>query len=1234
MRRLFGALLVSIALLAPALAVAQEEPQPEPSPTATPAPAEEEAPPEFRQRPKIVPPFLWYEKNVERQSTFFMLMMVWWQADNPERSYQTFFPVFYSRLNKATGARTTASPLFYWYTSPTTKAGYIPPVYIERGKDVSRTGVPPIFWYGRVKEETTSYLFPLYFYDERAGRRVLATPVGGGWGSKDDWQGLVGPYYWRNTHTETVDVDAHVLFPVFWHVKTKTSTTWVGGPGFYSKRLSARGGEKKAYGVLPLFYRRTSPGGSGTTVTPLSVFERKDAKTSFLVTPLGGYSTAPGKALVVVGPWIDSYSSETGERFSALFPIAFHGSGRSGYDGQSRYSWTVVGPYFERKRMSPAISEDGAKLETASVDRALLPLFWYNRTGKDLSFVSPGVIFKRDADGDFRGLFGPFYRSWSDEHQMWVLLPGLWYRRDEKMRGFGALPLYYVNTRRDATYAGLFPVVFFHNRVEEYDQKRRRGLTVLPLFHYAEKPGSLTVLSPLYFQIRQPGGERRIMAGWLYWDHKGPDHRTTTFAPFYHWERNGSDRRLLTLAGGYSAGEGHHQSLWGPVYKHRVGELGIKDDVVFPFYWNLNRPERRFFLAGPYYRRNEGEVLNEGVAPFWFHSSYPGASQTIAFPFFLARRDKIEKTRSYFTLLGGLWLSDKEGGGYKLLAPLVYQEKQPGIRRTVLFPMFWYDYDHGMQQIVVPPFYTRRTKDTLDVAVVPAFFYRREPRHTLLLTPGVFHLRDADARTTVVLPLLYGWQRNEKRSAGIAGPWIWSKSRTDKDDYFRLLLPVFLHARKGDNITLVSPIAAYARRSRSEVFLLPGVGLATRENGEGKTVSYATLLGPIYVRQAPEAGELVVFPLFWHARGHGNATTALFPVFHYRKAGEARQLLTVLGGGGSDPATDSSWWWVLNTFHTRQGDRRAIAFMPLAYYEASKLRTTVASPLFYHRAEHDTRTTTTLAPLFYRRTSPEQSTWVAFPLAFSSTDKRTDTTTTAVFPLGIRTRTPERTLTVVPLGLTYYDRRGDDHIGVYGPLVDVKIGERRTVALVPIFRYQREGDTASFASLPFIVWLKRDGYTRAFVGIGYWNTETGTRVFPGYGRWQTRDENGKVRRTTEVALPLYVRYKTPTKELVVVAPFYRTRRADGTRRHGVAPFWSEELRKGGHSWSVLGDLIAYDRIGKYSQMTYLFGFQTKPKKVKPKGSKAKAGAPLLAATMIGNERTGFYAKADGEIAAN
>lgn len=1192
-------------------------PTPSPSPTATPAPDGESEDPEFvfQDRPKRFPPFIWYEVSPERKSRFFMLGMLWWSGENPSREYHALFPIFYHRKNKQTEGHTYLSPLFYWYTSPRGTAGYIFPVYFERQRGavmadgtsydaVRRLGVPPLFWYGRVGDETNSFLFPFYFYTERNGHRVLATPIGGGWGTKDDFQGLVGLYYWRNTHYEDYDVDAHVLFPLFWHVAVGKPgergrvSTWIGGPAFHRSRI-AKKGKKHAYGFAPFFYRRTSPEGGSTTVTPLSIFEKKNERESWLATPIGGFSKGPGKATVVVGPWIDRY--DHGERFRAFVPLFFHGSGRHEY---GRWAWTVAGPYFSRTRTWTG--ENGGP-DSVETDRALLPLFYYARRDSDVRFFSPGVLFHRRANGEFWGLFGPFYRRWSDHTQSWALFPGLWYHRNTQSdtRGFGLLPFYYwKNERKNALAVGLFPI-FFHSSqatVVDGQERRRRFQMLLPLYLYSERPGHLTFVSPLYAQFRSPG-ERRIMAGWLYWDHKGRDHRKTTLFPIYHYERTGQHRLFYSLVGGFESGPGFRRDLWLLFYRRHDENLKIDDSVLFPLYWNLNRPGDRKFFVLPYFRVKQGDYHTEGFVPFWFHTSYPGASQTIVFPLFLWRHDKIEKTRTLFTPLGGYW-KQEDPDAFRILAPLVYLARGPHKRSLVFFPLFWYDYDHGRQTVFVPPFFQRRDKKQNITTLVPLFFYQwREDRTLFVSLPGILHSRDDKESTTAILPLLFFWERDAYHSRGIAGPWLWSKRLDRQDVYRRVLFPLMFWDRKGTEMTFLSPLLIRKESGRRALTFIPGFGWASRWNEKGEVVSRATLVGPLYVRydtQTP-AADVVVFPFFWHTHQPGRSTTALFPIFHVEKRGEAWRFLTPLGGGFKDPVADRTWWWVLNTFHYRYKDEQRTAFLPLVYHKSSDREFLLASPLFFHHEDRVLESKTTIFPLFYRHEDRYRKTWVAFPLAWHDERKDTGVKNGAVLPFAFWHGDRERHWTLMPLLLSYYERRGTDHIGVYGPLVDVKIKDRRTVALIPIFRYHRDKDTASFASLPFIFWMRRGEHTRAFVGLGYWNTETGTAVAPFWMRLQQKREDGTVARHTEISwpLPIYVRYKTPKKEIVVVAPFYRISYPDGTRVHGVAPFWSEELKPrrvvdgkslpSEHNWSVLGDFLAYDRVGRYRRFTVLWG---------------------------------------------
>ena len=1151
-------------------AVADDEPTP--APTATPS-GEDQPPPQWNDRPKYVPPLFIYVHSTARQSDFFMLGMLWWQASNPDRRYHLLFPLWYDRTDLHTHGTTYAGPLWYFYSSPTGKAGYIPPVYIERGLGVSRTGIPPLFWYGRVGDEVTSYFLGLYLYDERAGHKVLATPLGGGWGTKDDWQGFVGPYYWRDTHTPELTLRAHVLFPIFWQFSGRDWSTWDAGPVFSSTRTTADGGVARAFGALPFFYERTSPHGAATIVTPLSIYERHDPQRRWLLTPVGGFRRSPNYALDWWGPYFQSRSGDF--HMWSLWPLLlFHGQ-------SPRLTWTILGPYVQTYSAS---SDESFRL--------LAPVFFYDRHAGDTLFVSWLAAWHRNRDAHtLRGFWGPLYLNQSPRTQTAFLLPGIWYHHSPTVStSFGAVPFWYVHKKNGETNTGLFPVAYFSNYVDATSHERDRTAWLLPLFYYGEHPGRLTFLSPVYTQIRTPD-ERRIMAAWLWWDDLGRDHRTSTLIPFFHWRRFQDQRELITPVGGYEKSDGFLRAFWGPYYRLRDDNAHVKRDVVFPWFWRLDSPDHRYLVALPYYREREGDYFREGFVPFWFHSSIPGSSQTVVMPLFMVRRDTIQKTQLIVTPLGGLWTQENPRA-HKLLAPLVYQASGPEKRTAVLFPLFWYDWDHGRQTVVLPPFFSHTDRDahSLTTGFVPLWFYHRDPDTTLLLTPGVFYTRDRDERQTLALPLAYWWKRNATMSEGIAGPWIWKKDRTDSENRFRLLLPVFLERLSHEHALLATPVFVHDRKGNRTWDVFPGFGWATRRDANGETVSRAIVAGPLYLRTAPGAADAVLFPIFWHTHDLTHAITTVPPVFLWERAGVRSRLLTFLGGYGKEPDLDRSWWWALNTFSIRSGERRQSAFLPFVYTDRSPHALTLATPLFFWRDDHDTATRTVIAPLWYSRTSPERSTHVVFPLFYLTGDRKARSQDGGVIPFAFWHRDPERASLTIPLALSFWRREGNDHVGVFGPWIDVQAGDRRTIAMFPVFRWHRDPEATSFASLPFIWVLKHDGFTRAFVGLGYWNTETGTRVFPGYVRVQSIGTDGTVKSSTSVGIP-FVHYATPAKDILVVGLWYRVRHsADKSVVHGVAPFWNDYRAPGNRSWSVLGNLVGYDRIGRYRRLTFFWGF--------------------------------------------
>lgn len=850
-------------------------------------------------RAKRLPPLFWYEYSAERRSRFFMFMMLYWEARNPERAYRAVFPLYYQRRNFERGTSTWISPLFYWRTTPHTRAGYVPPVYVELGKDVTRVGTPPLFWYGRTGEDVTSYVFPLYFYNRLDGFRTLATPVGGAWGTQDDWQGFVGPYFWHTRET--------------------------------------RKGTARAFGVAPLFYRRTNPDGASTTVTPLSVYEWTDSDHHFLVTPVGGYS----------------------------------------------------------------------------------------RRGPQLT-----------------GVWGPFVRWHNESHSSWYLFPAAWYtHKYGHYKSFGLLTGYYSRTEAGHVYTGF-----------------------IPLFAYARRPGFHSFVSLPY------------------WDRRTENERSTTLIPVFHWSRVGERRELTTLVGGFRTHPGYQRWMWGLVYHRRDERAKALENVVFPFYFDARSRTSRTTVIPPYYRYRDNLRFSEGIAGLWSHTHELGVTTTWVMPLFWNRIDRYNKTQSFWTPLGGTWRQETPRH-FRTLLLTFYLERGRSKKTTSLLPLFWYDWDHGRQTVVVPPVFTSRSENKLTVGAVPLFYYHRRPFRTTLISPGLFYFRDGDRRDTMLFPV-FASRVTPERATGYLGLYLWGHNRKDKLDFYRMLFPVYYQRRwtvngnRGpENVILFPGLLRYWTAGRS-VNVLPGFGWATRyDRDTGERIASAGLVGPLYWRRAPHV-----------------ASTAFVPLF------------------------------------------------------------------FHHRRE-------------------DRTTWVVPPL------------------------------------LTVHTKDHEGAVNVVGPFVDVVRDESRYTFLFPLFRYSRNGENASFVSLPFLWWLKNGQNTRGFVGVGYWNSETGTRVWPGYVRTQQRDERGDIYRSAEVAFPFYWHYETPTKDVLVVPPYYRVKREDGSRLVGIAPLYSQEDRPRGKSWSILGDFVGYERKGRHRRLTVLFGFHIPLKSAASEEARRSADedvAPTLA----------------------
>ncbi|MEE9382175.1 MAG: hypothetical protein V3V08_02015 [Nannocystaceae bacterium] len=678
---------------------------------------------------------------------------------------------------------------------------------------------------------------------------------------------------------------------------------------------AAGGAGRKAWGIGPLAYRRTSGTRSSVGLPPLLSFFGRDGQKSYqVVTPLfwrfrDRDPTKQRHTLVL--PPLYFHKDNRGVH-GGLPPLIFAGSGtRRAYtvipalafghvvDHERKESLTLS-PLFVRWR-APERSTLGVGLLGWDIQRpdarhsVLFPLYYRRQVGTRTTMLTPlgGTI----RDGDRHSwLLGPVYGG-----------------RTAIRTRVGVAPLFLHERRSGGPTRGsttfLFPLF-------ARDRRPQRDLDIwTPLIWRAsvrdEKPRTGFAAIPLYFRQRQPHGVNIDAGpGWFHSRDRLRRTHTTIAGPFFHrlsrtalhtgvfpiawWKDSVEQRRLFSLPLIYHDEDklaGKHTTIAVPFWFDRKQANGRRTWVAFPFMLGRSRRNdyTRVSMLPPGYvdvfRLGKNRRLT-GVVPFAFRyqkcgfveGDAEGCRYTLwgSLPLFLYGKDGHGRT-THGAL--ALYYYDRDPEGFRFYTPLAGAHIRPGER------LKWY----------AGPLYRDTTRSHTTTALFPLFYDRRH--------------RAVDERLTLIVPPLYISRHKQDRSWWQAGLLLW-QFRKQHQVTTVVAPPVFGH------------VHAYAERRMT--WLLP---LFLRDNRMGKAEKWTAIFPALYFQhEQPDRFTAVQFPALWHFRkGEKRTTIGAFVWYDVERHGKRTQVVPALYVRRKTPDVTTTvlgpglaWWRVHH--HDPQGE--------------------------------------------------------------------------------------------------------------------------------------------------------------------------------------------------------------------------------------------------------------------------------------------------------------------------
>ncbi|MHC4777139.1 MAG: hypothetical protein ACYTFG_01040 [Planctomycetota bacterium] len=827
----------------------------------------------------VVFPFYWHFRN-EKGNTRAILPF-WFEREDDARSDRVFFPLYWDLESKKSGRRTTA--LFPIYLRSEGKGGMrgvqaVTPLIWNWWNPLGTGSALFPFYFRWRGEEKTDVLFPLYWHHRTKGRNTR----------------MILPFWFERESASRSD---KVLFPLYWNCRSKKdkSRTWALVPFYLHRR--GEGGKSGTTAVTPFIWNWWNPLGTGSALFPFYYRWRGKEKADVLFpfywnfrgSKAGNRTTAlvplylehardGGRSGVrALSPFFWNWWNRAGSGWS-VFPFLWNWRGKEESDALFPVYWRVQRGDASTRLILPFWFQNENRRRS---DKVLFPVYWdfMNKKNEGRTTAVPPFYFMSRSPSGRSGVqaFSPLlWNWWNPAGSGWATLPIYWGWRGRTEADI-LFPFYWDFRRREGRTRMVLPLWF------ESDTPRRRDRVLFPLFWDLAEKGDgkrLTALLPFYFMSRSPGavsGFRSITP--FFWDWWNPRGRGWSFFPFF-WRWRGKE----------------------------------KADVLFPLYWDVRRANGGTRVLFPLWFENRNRRRTDRVQfPFYwdFHGKIDGDRTTALLPLYLRSVSPGSRkgVQAFSPLLWNWWSRDGEGWS---IFPLYWRWR--GERKSdVLFPLFWDIREKGSHSNVFFPLWMyERTRDRSTLVAPFTLFTRRKEAVDLSILFPLFHYASRPSRETWRLNLLWP---------------LFSAGRTGKTAHSRFV-PLWWHdGDEKESLTLVPALATWMFRQddlTSTGVLFPLFKYRRRPATDETQVD---LMWPLFsFREEGDYTHTRLLPLWWH-EGKGDTSFTLIPPlagFHRRhREGEYGSILFPLTWYSWDRRGDLDLrlLWELARYSEREGGR-------------------------------------------------------------------------------------------------------------------------------------------------------------------------------------------------------------------------------------------------------------------------------------------------------------------------
>ena len=457
------------------------------------------------------------------------------------------------------------------------------------------------------------------------------------------------------------------------------------------------------------------------------------------------------------------------------------------------------------------------------------------------------------------------------------------------------IPPYYQEKSDRTTFRTLFPLFFFRERTGE---GARTDFGVMPFYwRYREGPSKADVYFPFYWRFRDPAFETDIVLQ-TYLNRSAHGYNFG-FAPLFFFGRD--DRKS---------------------YKYQV---------VPPLFWNFQKADSGFLLAGIYYDHHNRGDSDRGLPPLFFQGRNRDKTYLVVLPpVFWRFTDEVAYETT--NVVPPFFLKTRETGWSVGLLPLLY---------------FAHDETWG-RALVAPLFYISRWGDGRSYYFPPLLsYYRKSPTLSQGGVAIFYHWYESEGEfLRMYSPLLWTWgnRRSDNKSA-LVPPIFYRHTSPVADDTMVGLVYWNFNDHHKERTFALAPLFAYnwnLYETHWRLWIAPTFDFGVQPDG------YHVRLHPVfYIGKDKHKSHFVLAPLIWRFASEEDVDTVVFPFWWSFQDLEHQQLDRVV----------FPFWWQFDDLK-RSEYHRAVFPVVWDFNDVNKKKRTIVVVPAYFRDRDPERTVT------------------------------------------------------------------------------------------------------------------------------------------------------------------------------------------------------------------------------------------------------------------------------------